>query len=86
MILKLKELKTTYLHFKQGNQGYISEDGHTEQPDLTLGNVDCIPRFPNSISSHLGTSIRNNDDNQNIVGSVYFVPQSRTQSRLVYYQ
>ena len=60
---------------KQGNQGYIQEDECTEKPDLTLGNVDCMPRSPNNISSLLGTTIRNNDANQNIVGSVkYFVP------------
>ena len=62
----------------EGDQGYISEDEHTEQADLTLGNMDCIPRFPNNVSSLLGDSIRNNDDNQNIVRSVnYFVPQSQ---------
>ena len=65
---------------KQGDQGYIQPDEHTEQPDLNLVNVECIPRFPNNISSLLGTTIRNNDGNQNIVGSVnYFVPQSRAQ-------
>ena len=37
--------------------------------------MDCIQRFSNNICSLLGTTIRNNDDNQNIVGSVnYFVP------------
>ena len=72
---------------KQGDQGCVQADEHTEQPDLTLGNEDCIPHFPNNISSLLGTTIRENDDNQNIVGSVnYFVPQSRSQSHPVYYQ
>ena len=52
---------------KQDNRSYSPEDQHTEQPDLTLKNVDCIPSFPNNISSLLGTTIRNNDDNRNIV-------------------
>ena len=70
---------------KQGDQCYIPADEHTEQLDLTLGNVDCIPRFPNNTSSLLSTTIRNNDDNQNIVGSLnYFVPQSRPHP--VYYR
>ena len=61
---------------KQGDCGYSPEDKHTEQPDLTLETVECIPRFPNNISSPLGPTIRNNDDKQNIVGSEnYFVPQ-----------
>ena len=62
-------------------------DKHTKQPHLTLGNVDCIPFFPNSISSLLGTAIRNNDGNQNIGGSVnYFVGQLQSQPHHVYYQ
>ena len=40
---------------KQGDQVYIQEDEHAEQPDLTLENVGCIPRSPNNISSLLGT-------------------------------
>ena len=40
----------------EGDQGYIPEDEHTEQPDLTLGNLDCIPCFPNNVSSLLGTT------------------------------
>ena len=36
---------------KQSNQGYNPADEHTEQPNLTLGNVDCIPRFPDNIFS-----------------------------------
>ena len=52
---------------KQDNRSYSPEDQHTEQPDLTLKNVDCIPSFPNNISSLLGTTIRNNDGNRNIV-------------------
>ena len=72
---------------KQSNRGYSSEDEHTEQPDLTLKNLDCIPSFSNNISSLLGTTIRNNDSNLNIVGSVnYFVPQSQSQVYPVYYQ
>ena len=72
---------------KHGDQGYIQADEHTVKPDLTLGNMDCIPRFRNNIFSLLGTTIRNNDDNQNIVGSVnYFVPQSRPQPHPMYYQ
>ena len=60
----------------EGDQGYIPEDEHTEQPDLTLENLDCIPCFPNNVSSLLGTTTRNNDDNQNIFRSVnFFVPQ-----------
>ena len=46
---------------KQGDQGYIPADEHTEQPNLTLGNVDCIPHFPNNMSSLLGTTISNNN-------------------------
>ena len=62
----------------EGDQGYIPEDEHTEQLDLTLENLDCIPCFPNNVSSLLGTTIRNNDDNQNIFRSVnFFVPQSQ---------
>ena len=58
-----------------------------EHQDLTLGNVDCIQHFPNNISSLLGTTIRNNDANQNIVGSLnYFVPQSQPQPHPLYYQ
>ena len=30
----------------QGDQDDIPEDEHTEQPDLTLGNKECILRFP----------------------------------------
>ena len=65
---------------KQGNRGYSPEDEHTEQPDLTLKNVNCIPSFPNNISSLLATTIRNNDDNQNIVDSVnYYMLQPQSQ-------
>ena len=72
---------------KQGNRGYSPEDEHTEQPDLTLKNLDCIPNFSNNISSLLGTTIRNNDSNLNIVGSVnYSVAQSQSQAYPVYYQ
>ena len=72
---------------KQSNQGYIPADEHTDQPNLNLGNADCIPRFPDNISSLLGTTNRNNDGNQNTVGSVnYFVPQSRSQPHTVYHQ
>ena len=72
---------------KQGDQDYIQEDERTEQPHLTLGNVDCIPLSPNNISSLLDTTIRNNDRNQNIVGSMnYFVAQSRPQPHPLYYQ
>lgn len=72
---------------KQGNRGYSPEDEHTEQPDLTLKNLDCIPSFSNNISSLLGTTIRNNDSNLNIAGSVnYFVPQSQSQVYRMYYQ
>ena len=61
---------------KQGYHGYSPEDKHTERPELTLGNVGCIPHFPNNISSLLGTSIRKNNDNLNTMGSVnYVVPQ-----------
>ena len=70
---------------KQGNRCYSPENNYTEQPDLTLGNVDCIPRFPNNISSLLGTTIKNNNANQNTVDSVnYFLHKS--QRRPVYYQ
>lgn len=32
---------------KQGKQGDIPKDEHTtKKPDLTLQNMDCIPRFP----------------------------------------
>lgn len=55
---------------KQGNRGYSPEDEHTEQPDLTLKNLDGIPSFSNNISSLLGTTIKNNNDKQNIVDSV----------------
>ena len=48
---------------KQGDRDNNPEDKHTEQPDLTFENVDCIPHFPNNISSCLGTTIRNNDGN-----------------------
>ena len=69
----------------QGDQYYIQEDEPTEQPNLTWGNVDCIPCSPNNISSLLGTTIRSNDPNQNIVGSVnYFVPQSWPQPHPLY--
>ena len=34
---------------KQGDQGYTPADEHTEQPNLTLGNVDCIPHSPNNV-------------------------------------
>ena len=72
---------------KQGNRGYSPEDEYTEQPDLTLKNLDCIPSFSNNISSLLGTTIRNNDSNLNIVGSVnYSVAQSQSQVYPVYYQ
>ena len=72
---------------KQSNQGYIPADEHTDQPNLNLGNADCIPRFPDNISSLLGTTNRNNDGNQNTVGSVnYFVSQSRSQPHTVYHQ
>ena len=72
---------------KQGDQVYIQEDEHAEQPDLTLENVGCIPRSPNNISSLLGTTIRNNVVIQNTVGSVnYFVPQSQPQPHPLYYQ
>ena len=33
---------------KQGDRGYSSEDKHREQPDLTLGKLDCIPNLPDS--------------------------------------
>ena len=82
-----ERIKDHVFAMKQGDQGYIQEDECTEKPDLTLGNVDCMPRSPNNISSLLGNTIRNNDANQNIVGSVkYFVPQSRTQPHPLYYQ
>ena len=55
---------------KQGGRGYSPADKHAEQPDLTLGSVECIECFPKNISSLLGTTIRNNNDNQNIVGWV----------------
>ena len=58
---------------KKGDQGYIPEDEYTKQTDLPLGNVECITRFPNNVSSLLGTTIRNNDDNQNIEGSVNYL-------------
>ena len=71
---------------KQDNRSYSPEDQHTEQPDLTLKNVDCIPSFPNNISSLLGTTIRNNDDNRNIVClENQFVPQPQSQPHPVYY-
>ena len=73
------EVKRTEVYtfvMKPGDCGYSPEDEHAEQTDWTLGNVGCILRFPNNISSLLATTIANNDDNQNIVGSVnYTVPQ-----------
>ena len=55
---------------KQGNRRYSPADHYTKQPGLTLGNVSCILPFPNNISSLLGTTIKNNNDKQNIVDSV----------------
>ena len=46
---------------KQGDCYYNPENKQAEQPNLTLGIVDCIPRFPNNISSLLGTTIGNKD-------------------------
>ena len=74
----------------KGTEGILIltlKDKHTEQPDLTLGNVDCVRCIPNNISSHLGTIIRNKDDNQNIMCSAnYFLPQPQSHPHPVYYQ
>ena len=81
-----ERIKDHTFAIKQGDQGYVPADEHRDQPNLTLWNVDCIPRFSNNISCHLGTTIRNNDDNENIVASVnYFVPRSQLQLHPVYY-
>lgn len=72
---------------KQDDCGYSPEDKRAEQPDLTLGNVDWIPCIPNNISSYLGATTRNDDDNQNIVCSANcFLTQSLSQPHPVYYQ
>lgn len=39
---KAKRIEVCVFAIKLDNQGYNTEDEHTEQPDLTLGNVDSI--------------------------------------------
>ena len=58
---------------------YSPENEYAEQPNLNLGNMDCIQRFPNNLHSLLDTNIRKNNNSQNIVVSVnYFVPQPQS--------
>ena len=61
--VEVERIENHIFAIKQGDQSYIPEDKHTEQPDLILLNVGCIPRFPNNISSLLGSTVGNNDHN-----------------------
>lgn len=72
-IRQRKRIEYYTFTMKQNDYCYNPDNKHVEQPNLTLGNVDCIHRFPNNISLLVGTTIKSNNNNKNIASSLNYI-------------